>query len=660
MRRLFSIKTLRMKILVPVLLVTVLGLLALTGSSYYLSKVIIQKNIEDLATSEVTKLKGEIEAKLDLHMKEIDILAATTAVKSLNWQQINQYLYERLEYYNDYEQFLLADINGFYDSTSGSTGSIADREYFHAALQGISAVSEPVISKLSGNQVIVFASPVKNSDGKVVAVFAGTYRFNIITEMIKYYKLGNTGYAYFINKEGLVIYHPNEKMLSSSMLAQDSQSLVALTTKMINGESGIGHYDFDGVKKIMAYVPLKTNGWSLAMTTTESEVTQELDRLLLNSVIICAVAILVIILAVYLLVKRMVKPLLALGRSAQEIAKGNLRVKVEVQSEDEIGVLAGDFNTMVENIKTLLREMKVTGETLATSSEEIQAATEEAGGAAENISRTMQQVSQGTAEQAVAAQKGNEMVEDLVNGLNGITADMAGSEKMTSEARSSAQTGVEFVHYQKSKMEESKKVTGILAAEIKALSGISAEIYEIIQVISSIAEQTNLLALNAAIEAARAGENGRGFAVVAEEVRKLAEESAQATKHISGLINKIQEGVDKAVKEMDKAEEVIREQEESVVKTTKTFEDINDLIINIAEQINKVYHRSASLNQKALSAGTEVQNIAGIAQESAAATEEVAAASQEQAASMEQLVEAAEDLAKLGVKLQEAIAKFQL
>jgi methyl-accepting chemotaxis protein len=515
-------------------------------------------------------------------------------------------------------------------------------------------------SDFSGIDVIVFAVPVKDQNGNVIGVIGGTYRFNILTNLIKSYRLGDTGYAYIINKGGLVLYHPDEQIIGSNMLAQQSERLVEATGRMIDGEADIANYEFEGVEKIMAYCPLNANGWSLAMTTDKSEVTKELDKLLVNSAVVCLLAVLVIIFAVFILVGKTVKPIKTLGNAAQEIARGNLKVHIESKSNDEVGVLSRDFDLMLKNIKSLLGEMKKTGETLAASSEEIQASTEEASEASENISNTMQQVSQGVSEQAAAAQKGSEMVEELVSGLNGIAKSMEKSEQMASQAQNSAKEGVGFVHYQKDKMEESKQATNHLGTEIDNLSGISNQIYEIIQVISDMAEQTNLLALNAAIEAARAGEHGRGFSVVADEVRKLAEESSKATGRIGILINNIQDGVHKAVQEMDKAENVMKEQEEAVVRTTKAFEDIHDLIVKVAEDMHNVAQESNVLSQKAQEAGSEVQNIASIAQESAAATEEVAATSQEQTASMEQLAGASEDLAKLGVKLQEEIAKFQL
>ncbi|KUO67283.1 MAG: hypothetical protein APF84_09665 [Gracilibacter sp. BRH_c7a] len=660
MKKSYIFKTLKFKIIAPIIIVVVFGTLVLTGSSYFLAQEVIKRNIEELASSKASELTAKIESEFRYNMNKISTLSETEAVRSLNWQEIDDSLLKRTNQYIEYEEILLADEWGDYVSTSSQAGSIAERSYFNRALSGEDVISEPIISKLSGDQVIVFASPVRDIDGNIKAVIAGSYKFDNISDIAADYKLGDKGYAYIIDNNGLVLYHPTQDMLATSMLVQESDSLLELTQKMINAETGTGVYESESVAKMMAYGPLGTNGWSMAMTADHSEVTQDLDKLLRNSIIIILLVLVIIISSAWVIVTRITRPILSLGQAAQQVAAGDLRVRVNLESEDEIGSLTRSFNTMIDSIKALLNDMQRTGETLAASSQEIQAATEESAGVSESISQTMQQVSQGVSDQASAAQKGNEVVSEVVTGLGGMVQSMDNSQRMTDKARTSVESGVGFAHYQKEKMDESKQATHVLNVEITNLSEISKQIYEIIQVISGIAEQTNLLALNAAIEAARAGEQGRGFAVVAEEVRKLAEQSGEATDRIDTLIKGIQGGVAKAVQEMERAGAAINEQEGAVISTNKAFEDIRSLIIDIAEDIKKVHNDSEILSERAKVAGYEIENIASIAQESAAASEEVAASSQEQTASIQQIAEATEDLAKLGVSLQEAIRKFKL
>lgn len=660
MKKSFFFKSLKFKIIAPIIVVVILGTLVLTGSSYFLAQEVIKSNIEELASSKSSELTVKIESEFKYNLDKIIALSETETIRSLDWKSIESYLMKRTNQYIEYEEIILADEWGDYVSTTSQTGSIAERTYFHKAIGGENVISEPIISRLSGDQIIVFASPVRDVDGNIKAVIAGSYKFDNISQIAADYKLGDKGHAYIIDNNGLVLYHPTQDMIATSMLVQESDSLREITGKMINAEIGTGVYEVENVEKMMVYGPLGTNGWSMAMIADNNELTQDLDKLLRNSIFVIILALIVIIAATLIIITRITRPILSLGHAAQQAAGGDLRVRVKVESEDEIGVLTNSFNTMINSIKTLLEDMQKTGETLAASSQEIQATTEESAGVSESISQTMQQVSRGVAEQAESAQKGNEVVSEVVTGLGEIVWSMDNSDKMTERARSTVESGVGFAHYQKEKMEESKQATQILNTEITNLSEISKQIYEIIQVISGIAEQTNLLALNAAIEAARAGEQGRGFAVVAEEVRKLAEQSGEATDRIDNLINSIQGGVTKAVQEMKRAEAVMIEQEEAVISTTKAFEDVHSLITDIATDVKKVHNDSEELSKRAKEAGSQIESIASIAQESAAATEQVAASSQEQTASIQQIAGASEELAKLGVRLQEAIQKFKL
>ena len=660
MKKSLFFRSLKFKIISPIIAVVIIVTLALTGISYSLAQEVIVRNIEDLASSKMSELTVRIEDELKYHSDRIDNLSQTETVRRLDWQEIEGYLSERSGQHIEYEEILLADRLGDYVSTSGQTGSISSSDYFHTALSGQNTISEPLISRLSLEQIIVFASPVKDELGNIQAVIAASYKFEKIAQIAANYTLGSTGYAYIIDRNGLVLYHPKPGMFAASMFTQNSLSLRELTQRMVDGESDTAVYEFNGIDRMMAFGSLGTSGWSMAMTADYSEVTQDINRLLRNSVLIIIIALFVTTFAAWFIVGKITRPILSLEKSAQQVAGGDLSVRVNVDSEDEIGALTRSFNTMIESIKTLLTDMKKTGETLVASSQEIQAATEESAEVSETISKTMQQVSQGVTDQAGAAKKGNQVVSELVSGLSLIAQNMDNSAKVTEKARTSAESGFKFVHHQKEKMEESKQATQILNVEITNLSEISNNIYEIIQVISGIAEQTNLLALNAAIEAARAGEQGRGFAVVADEVRKLAEQSAEATARINGMINTIQGGVAKAVREMDRAGVVMGEQEEAVILTTRAFEDIRQIIMGLDQEVRKVHQDSKELSIRAYAVGFEVENIAAIAQQSAAATEEVAASSEEQTASMEQIATATEELAKLGGDLQVAIQRFKL
>ncbi|MGG3921768.1 methyl-accepting chemotaxis protein, partial [Geobacillus thermodenitrificans] len=199
-----------------------------------------------------------------------------------------------------------------------------------------------------------------------------------------------------------------------------------------------------------------------------------------------------------------------------------------------------------------------------------------------------------------------------------------------------------------------------LAEVIKGLGRRSEQIGSIIEAIRNIAAQTNLLALNAAIEAARAGEHGRGFAVVADEVRKLAEQSAESARQIAELIAAIQEETAHAVQSM---ESVVNEVTAGtgVIRTSgETFSQIRAAVDEVAKQIRDV---SASVSEMAASSEQivrSVQLVADVAESTSAGTQEVSAATEEQLASMEEISASAASLSKMADDLQAIVRKFSL
>ncbi len=653
-------KSLRLKILIPILIVAVAGLAGVALSGYFQAKEIVETDIEHLASSETDKLVSQIDGKLMLMKKEVQMLADTDAVRARDMGMLRQYISSRENMFEKYESLFIADRTGSYITITGKTGSIADRDYFYRVMDGETVVEDPLVSKETGNRVIVIASPVKDNTGSIIGLIAGTVEFSQVSDLIRSARLGDTGYAYMINREGIVVDHPQKELLSTNLLQHETQSLVEITEEMVNGEKGVGYYEFEGIKKIAAYAPLETSDWVMAMTTTYSEVAKNVNRLRNNAAIIGIIAVCLMIVITILLVNNTVKPLVEMARMTQEVAKGNLQTRVSVTTHDEAGLLARNFNQMIESMRELLLEMKETGMTVASSAQQMLASSEEASRASEEITQTIQDLAQGSTEQAAAAQNGSQTVEELVAGLNQIAINMADSEKLTVEANKAVESGVKTVEYQREKMVENKQAAVNVGERIFELSDKSQEIGQIIEAISDIADQTNLLALNAAIEAARAGEQGRGFAVVAEEVRKLAEEASLSTQKISALIRQIQQGIELAVEEMRKAEVIVGEQEKAVDSTTKAFDNVMDIIRGVTKQVQEVSKAVESLNEGASSTGAEIQNIASVAQENAAGTEEVAASAEEQTAAIQQMASSAENLAGVAQKLQEAIQRFKV
>ena len=214
----------------------------------------------------------------------------------------------------------------------------------------------------------------------------------------------------------------------------------------------------------------------------------------------------------------------------------------------------------------------------------------------------------------------------------------------------------EVVNY----MEQIKTGSETVDAAIAALGKGSEEISKSVEVIGSIAEQTNLLALNAAIEAARAGEHGRGFAVVAEEVRKLAEESQNASKQIGDLIRAIQEETEEAVTAMETGRTEAEKGRENVAATGEGFSEILSMIRRIQENAGSIKATMDDLGQRAAKIDTATGEIHDAASKVASESQTVSAATEEQAAGMEEIASSSRSLANMANDLQTETDKFKV
>lgn len=318
--------------------------------------------------------------------------------------------------------------------------------------------------------------------------------------------------------------------------------------------------------------------------------------------------------------RSIVKPTLILQKQLDELAEkgGDLTQEIKVNSKDEIGDLARAVNKFIANLRLIMFEVNknsisvaTTAQQLNSSAEQTTASANETAATMSEISTTVEQVSSNIQEISSASIVATEHANEGNNGLNRLTGQIQNISTSSQEA---------------------SKV-------INELSTKSSEIGQIVELITTIADQTNLLALNAAIEAARAGEQGRGFAVVAEEVRKLAEQSANAAKQIKDLINSIQSESQNAVN--------------SMVTGAKEVEAGILVVEEVGESFKQIINAVQGLTN-------QIQDVASATEQMSAGVQNIAASTEEQTAAMEEVSASAESLSTLADGLNELVSKFKV
>lgn len=317
---------------------------------------------------------------------------------------------------------------------------------------------------------------------------------------------------------------------------------------------------------------------------------------------------------------------------AEKVAAGDLTQKVETETDDEVGHLAGTFNEMTDNLSGMIKKINEASMRLASASTQ--------------LSATSEQISKGAADQDSQVSRVAAAMEEMSASIQEVAGHSAEAARSSEEAAGIARNGGGVMRNAVDKIEKISRSTNETATMVDALGRSSNRIGEIIAVINDIADQTNLLALNAAIEAARAGEQGRGFAVVADEVRKLSERTTKATKEIAEMIKTIQHDTSLAMEAMAEGGTEVNEGLGLVQDAEAALGVIVNRVGQVSEMVRRIAAASGEQGKASEDVTQNVENIAGVIRQNASAVHESTAAAQE--------------LARLAGTMQELVSKFNV
>ena len=497
-------------------------------------------------------------------------------------------------------------------------------------------------------------------DGKKIGVVAIDLVVSDLLKLTESMREGEIGYVFVVDESGNFISHPTYSP-TEKMQEVANGALAGFFSQIKQDPTANTILEGEGKKRMYQAAAIGESGWILVTSFDYAALFTKVQDM---AIVLTIAGILAILLSGGLIlytVLYITKSITKMITACQAFAEGDFREQeMQVDAQDEIGKLAEAMMTMRDKLRNLMKKVSASAEQVAAASEELTASASQSAEASNQVAIAITNVAQGADEQTTALGKTTEIVVGMGQQLQelGQTAQRIAETATTTTQRAShgAQSVSEAIGQMNSinrKMEQSSKV-------VATLGDRSQEIGQIVDTISGIAGQTNLLALNAAIEAARAGEQGRGFAVVAEEVRKLAEQSQEAAKHIAELIGRIQADTKEAVQAMQEGNQEVMLGSDVVNKTGEIFAEIETMIQEVNTQVGLAHAAMIDIDAASTNITRSVENVEEISKGTTAEAQNVSAATQEQAASMEEMSTASAALANLAQDLQNAVNQFKV
>ena len=544
----------------------------------------------------------------------------------------------------DFDSSQFTEDTGY---VSDESWEITQRSWYKEMVAcGGTVVSEPYINSSDGNLISSIVTPIYNASGTLVGVASLDLSLKAVTEMMAEHTLGKTGFFFLMTRSGMVMYSPNTSEEQTYFENLDISSGVksALSSKTYDKFT----YRYGGHKNHGYMSEVSSNGWVVLSGIPDAEYNSDLFKLVSGVLFLFGMIIGVLCIIISKIAKGIVRPIHELHEVAEQLARGELEVTLDIQSNDEIGEVADAIRQTVFRLKDYIRYIdeiaKVLDEIadgnllfeltqdyagefgkikealghianrMTNTIKGIRASADQVNGGAGQISQAAQALAEGATNQAAA-----------VDELLATVTDIADQVRQNADYAKGAVNNADEV---KLKIETSNQEMRQLVEAMQEINNCSDSIRMIIANIEQIADQTSLLSLNASIEAARVGEMGKGFAVVAGEVGNLSKESVVAVQKSTELIENSVNAVGHGMELVDKAAKRLAESVEGVVG-----------LAGMMDELSLAAHRQMdSLSE----VEKGIEQIAGVVTDNSAMAEESAASSEQlsaQATSLNDMID---------------------
>ncbi len=513
---------------------------------------------------------------------------------------------------------------------------------------GKTTLVEPYYYKINGSDVLItsLTMPITDEQGNFLGMVGADIELSYLQKIIENIKpMG--GFSVLVSGNGDFVAHAVKPKLILSSLSEQGASWKTVAEQLIQGKQ-VSLYDLSPVTKekcLYSFEPINVEGtdsyWSLAAAIPKNTILQQYNSLLTKTVIIVAIAILLLTSFMLIFVSRITKPLRVAVDALDKVANGDLRVSISEKAvgRDEAGMLISSLAKTINSLRSIIvnvtNETKNINRTVETVEKEIM----ELNSQIEDTSSTIQEISAGMEETAASAEEMNATSSEISTAIDLVSKRaQEGSASVNTITQKAENLKLNAITSNKNAYGVYSEAKDNLQSAINQSKAVD-QIDMLAQSILQITSQTNLLALNAAIESARAGESGKGFSVVADEIRKLAEESARTATSIKQVIKTVMT----SVKDLsDGSEKLLNFIDKQVLKDYEYMINIGEQYSNDAGMINNI-----------------MIDFSATAQEVYASTEDIMKAINEVTITINESAEDTQDIAKKSELVTEKITKVK-
>jgi methyl-accepting chemotaxis protein len=695
--------SLRIKILLPVLTTLIAGLMFLVGFAIFNATDALESSYRQYKREIVRSTSESAELFLFERLGDLQVIAVNPLTQQLITnqnmdqnqprvqgqpqpqlqnaplnRQLSAFLQTTREIYGSFDTLGVLNAQGLAlahsDLAQVGVLNLSQRAYFHSAMMGVDSYSELIVSQVSGKPVVVGAVPLR-VDGRIQGIVYGAINLEAFTaQFLESFRIGQNGYLYMVDRNGLTIAHPNTSFIMDLNITQYD-----FGQEIVQEREGYIEYVFEGQLVAAAFSDIPRTGWIVISRVEHRDMFASVYALQIVLIVVGLLTLVLTVVVTLWVLSRITKRIKFTVASLRDLSEGegDLTQRLKLEGNDEVQELSMYVNKTLENLGEIIGSVKKETKSLNNASDDLAANMNETASAMNQITANIESVKNRIVNQSASVTQAQASIEEVARNIqaldrhleqqaSGVTQSSSSIEQMVATIQSVTDSLTRNTQSMKDLQKASelgKDELEEVAALAHQIAGDSESLVEAGDIIQRIASQTNLLAMNAAIEAAHAGEFGKGFAVVADEIRKLAEEANSQGSTITQALSEMKEAIDQVGKAVNSAQDKFATlfalsntvaQQEMVIQSAMEEQAIGSK--QVLEALEEIRDITASVREGSSNMTTGSQETLGEMDRLSQLSEEIAQSMNEMAAGANQVNQSVNQVAELVRQNAESIA----